>query len=50
MSDLYICYSRGGYEYIEDNDQDIFDLLGDSTSLRDSDQIYIKLSYRFKLI
>jgi hypothetical protein len=50
MSDLYISYSRGGYDYIEDHDQGILGLLGDSTRLRDSDQIYIKLSYRFKLI
>jgi hypothetical protein len=50
MSDLYVCYTRGGYEYIEGSDQGIFKLLGDSTSLRDSDQIYVKLSYRFKLI
>jgi hypothetical protein len=49
MSDLYIAYSRGGYDYIEDNDQGIFDLLGDCTNLRDSDQILVKLSYRFKI-
>jgi hypothetical protein len=50
MSDLYISYSRGGNDYMEDNDQGIFSLLSDSISLRNSDQIYIKLSYRFKLI
>lgn len=50
MSDLYICYSRGGYDYIEDHDQGTLSLMGESTELRDSDQILVKLSYRFKLI
>jgi len=36
MSDLYICYSRGGYDYIENPDQDTVGLLGNSTKLRDS--------------
>lgn len=49
MSDLYICYSRGGYDYIENQDQGTLDLLGNSTELRDSDQILVKLSYRFKV-
>jgi hypothetical protein len=50
MSDLYICYSRGGSDYVDDPERDILGLLGDSTNLRDSDQIYVKLSYRLKLI
>lgn len=50
MSDLYICYSRGGEDYIEGPEKGTLGLLGDSTTLRDSDQIMVKLSYRFKLI
>lgn len=50
MSDLYVCYSRGGREDIKNPEDDTLTLLGDSTKLRQSDQIMIKLSYRFKLI
>lgn len=50
MSDLYIVYSRGGRDNIEYPEQNTLGLLGDSTRLRDSDQIMVKLSYRFKII
>ena len=47
LSDLYIVYGRGGYVFHElSNDQ--FDLLNDSFSLRDSEQILVKVSYRFE--
>jgi hypothetical protein len=47
LSDFYIVYSRGGLDRIENPDQDTWGLLGDSTSLRDSDQILVKLRYGF---
>jgi len=50
MSDLYVCYSRGGRDNIENPEDDTLSLMGDSTKLRDSDQIMVKLTYRFKLI
>jgi hypothetical protein len=49
MSDLWFCYSRGGFDNIVNPDQSTLGLLGDSTRLRDSDQILLKLSYRFKV-
>ncbi len=47
LSDFYVVYSRGGLERIEDPSRNTLGLLGDSTSLRDSDQFLIKLRYRF---
>jgi hypothetical protein len=47
LSDLYIVYSRGGIERIDDPDNSTLGLLGSSVSLRDSDQILVKLRYRF---
>jgi hypothetical protein len=47
LSDFYIVYSRGGLEDIENPDESILSLLGSGMSLRDSDQILVKLRYRF---
>jgi hypothetical protein len=47
LSDFYLVYSRGGLERINDPSQSTMDLLGDSTSLRNADQIIIKLRYGF---
>jgi hypothetical protein len=47
LSDVYIVYSRGGLDRIENPEQDIWGLLGDSTRLRDSDQFLIKFRYGF---
>jgi hypothetical protein len=49
MSDLWFCYSRGGFDNIVDPDQSTVGLLGDSTKLRSSDQLLLKLSYRFRI-
>jgi len=48
LSNLYIAYVRGGF------DSDVFGqpvgpLLGDAFSLHDSEQLLVKLSYRFEL-
>ena len=46
LSDLYIVYGRGGLAE-DDQTRSLADLLGDATSLRDAEQLLIKLSYRF---
>jgi hypothetical protein len=47
LSDLYLVYSRGGFDYRNNPNQDALSLLTDSTQLRDADQILAKLRYRF---
>jgi hypothetical protein len=47
LSYLYLVYSRGGFDYVNDPDQSTVSLLGDSTGLRDSDQVMLKVQYRF---
>jgi len=47
LSDLYLVYSRGGFEQIEDPTRNILELAGDTPGLRDSDQFLVKLRYRF---
>jgi len=47
QSDLYVVYSRGGFERRDEDDDGIADLLTDATSLRDSDQFLVKVRYRF---
>jgi len=47
LSDFYLVYSRGGLDYIDNPDKSTLGLLGTSTSLRNSDQIMMKLRYRF---
>ena len=48
LSNLYIAYVRGGFGF-NDMSQDVGSLLGDSFSLHDSEQLLVKLSYRFEL-
>jgi len=47
LSDFYLVYSRGGLERIDEPTQGTWDLLGDSTSLRNSDQFLVKVRYGF---
>ena len=47
LSDLYVVYGRGGSIFHEFSD-DQNSLLTDAFSLRDSDQILVKISYRFE--
>jgi len=47
LSEFYAVYSRGGLDNIVDPDKGTLDLLGTSTGLRNSDQMLVKLSYRF---
>ena len=48
LSNLYIAYVRGGFDS-QPFAQDAGPLLGDSFSLHDSEQLLVKLSYRFEL-
>ena len=48
LSNLYIAYVRGGFDS-QSFAQDVGPLLGNAFSLRDSEQLLVKLSYRFEL-
>ena len=47
LTDFYFVYSRGGLDYIDNPDKSTLGLFGRATSLRDSDQLLVKLRYRF---
>ena len=47
QSDLYAVYSRGGFSERTDDPRGIDDLFQDAFSLRDADQVLVKLRYRF---
>lgn len=48
LSYLYVVYARGGYRDLPSTDG-VDDALQDSFSLRDDEQLMVKLSYRFEL-
>ena len=48
LSDLYVVYGRGG-DLFNEYSQDVTSALRDSFSLHDSEQLLVKLSYRFEL-
>ena len=48
LSNLYIAYVRGGFGF-QDDGQGVGGLLGDAFSLRDDEQLFVKLSYRFEI-
>jgi hypothetical protein len=48
LSDLYVVYSRGGY-MLDESSQGAGNQLRDAFSLRDSEMLLVKLSYRFEL-
>ncbi|MCF7223315.1 DUF5916 domain-containing protein [Marilutibacter chinensis] len=47
QSDVYLAYSRGGESRFDREDPGLSDLLDDALSLRDSDQVLVKVRYRF---
>jgi hypothetical protein len=47
LSNLYMVYSRGGLDYIHNQEESTLVLFSKSTNLRKSDQILLKVSYRF---
>ena len=46
LSDLYVVYGRGGLDN-EDGSRSLSDLLGEASRLDDSEQLLVKISYRF---
>lgn len=48
MSNLYIAYVRGGFGF-QELSHPVGPLLGNTFSLHDSEQLLVKLSYRFEL-
>ena len=48
LSYLYVVYGRGG-DMFNEYSKDVDGLLGDAFSLRDSEQLVVKLAYRFEL-
>ncbi len=46
LSDLYVVYSRGGFEFREDDDRGLSDLFSDLGRVRDADQFLVKVRYR----
>lgn len=48
LSHLYVVYGRGGFEDAQ-RSEDPLDLLRDSFSLRNDEQVLVKFSYRFEL-
>lgn len=47
MSDLYVVYGRGGFDRREQDDRSIASLYGDMFDVRDVEQLFVKLRYRF---
>jgi hypothetical protein len=48
LSDLYVVYGRGGY-MLDESSRGEATQLQDAFSLRDSEMLLVKLSYRFEL-
>ena len=46
LSDIYVVYSRGGYQFRDDDDRGLGRLFSDVDQVRDADQILVKIRYR----
>lgn len=46
MSELFLVYARGGYNFIDDDRRGVNELFRDMTDVRDSDQFLIKFRYK----
>jgi hypothetical protein len=46
MSELFLVYARGGYNFIDDDDRGVSELYRDMTDVRDADQFLIKFRYK----
>jgi hypothetical protein len=46
MSELFLVYARGGYNFIDDDERGVSELFRDMTDVRDADQFLIKLRYK----
>ena len=47
QSDFYVVYGRGGFVELQDDRSDFGELLDEALSLRDSDQLLVKVRKRF---
>jgi hypothetical protein len=46
MSELFLVYARGGYNFLDDDVRGVGELFRDMTDVRDADQFLIKLRYK----
>jgi len=46
MSELFLVYARGGYNFIDDDERGVTELFRDMTDVRDADQFLIKFRYK----
>jgi hypothetical protein len=49
LSYIYVVYSRGGLEQVQNSGESLGSLVSSSFSLRDSEQFLVKFNYRFEL-
>ena len=49
LSNLYVVYGRGGFGLRQGYAAGAFEQFGDAFSLRDDEQLLVKLAYRFEL-
>lgn len=46
MSELFLVYARGGYDFLDDDTRAVDELFRDMTDVRDADQFLIKIRYK----
>jgi len=46
MSELFLVYARGGYDFLDDDERGVNTLFRDMTDVRDADQFLIKIRYK----
>ena len=46
MSELFLVYARGGYNFSDDDERGVSELFRDMTDVRDADQFLIKFRYK----
>jgi hypothetical protein len=46
MSELFLVYARGGYNFIDADERGVNELFRDMTDVRDADQLLIKFRYK----
>ncbi len=46
LSDIYVVYSRGGFQFRDDDDRQLGALFSDADQVREADQILVKVRYR----
>ncbi len=46
MSELFLVYARGGYQFMDDDERPVNELFRDMSDVRDADQFLIKFRYR----